>query len=342
MGRKSKETSLEIREVIIFHWESGKSIREIGNIVCRSYSTVRYIIKRYEEEGRIINKAGRGRKKILNSSEERFVVREVKENPKISAPKINTSLKNFSEKEVSDETVRRVLRKNGYNGRVARRKPYVSEINRKKRVEFAKKYITKPPEFWNNVIFCDESKFNIWGSDGHQKVWRKSNAEMDLKNLCSTVKHGGGHVMVWGCISYHGVGKLQMIEATMDKVMYMDILKKNLKPSAEVMGISEVFHFYQDNDPKHKSRLVQEWLLYNCPKIMQTPPQSPDLNPIEMVWNMLDTKIRKHSITNKKELQSRLQEEWPKIDKKYLETLVESMPKRLAEVIRQKGYPTKY
>ncbi|CAK9806815.1 Transposable element Tcb2 transposase [Anthophora quadrimaculata] len=148
--------------------------------------------------------------------------------------------------------------------------------------------------------------------------------------------------MVWGCISYHGVGKLQMIEATMDKVMYMDILKKNLKQSAEVMGISEVFHFYQDNDPKHKSRLVQEWLLYNCPKIMQTPPQSPDLNPIEMVWNMLDTKIRRHSITNKKDLQSRLQEEWLKMDNNYLKTLVGSMPKRLAEVIRQKGYATKY
>lgn len=108
------------------------------------------------------------------------------------------------------------------------------------------------------------------------------------------------------------------------------------------MVILDVFHFYQDNDPKQKSKVVQEWLLHNCPKIMKTLPQLPDLNPIEMVWNILDTKIRKHSIKNKTELQNRLQEEWQNIDVNYLQKIVRSMPRRLAEVIKRKGCPAKY
>lgn len=82
---------------------------EIGNIVKKRYFTVRYIIKRYKEEGRIKSKGERGRKKLLNS-EERFVVRKVKENPKISAPTIN-NLRNFCKKNVSTETEQRVLRR---------------------------------------------------------------------------------------------------------------------------------------------------------------------------------------------------------------------------------------
>ena len=77
---------------------------------------------------------------------------------------------NFSEKFVLNETVRRVLRRHSYNERVARRKPLVSAINKEKRLNFAKKYILKPVEFWHNVIFCDENKYNVWRSDNHSKI----------------------------------------------------------------------------------------------------------------------------------------------------------------------------
>ena len=57
------------------------------------------------------------------------------------------------------------------------------------------------------------------------------------------------------------------------------------------MNIRSSFEFYQDNDPKHKSRIVQEYLLY-CPKVLHSSPQSSDLNPIENLWNLLDHNIR--------------------------------------------------
>ena len=86
-----------------------------------------------------------------------------------------------------------------------------------------------PPEFWDSVIFVDESKFNIFGSDGKQMVWRKPKSELEMKNLTPSVKHGGGSQMIWGSISTMGAGNLHFIDGNMDKFMYLNILKQNLK-----------------------------------------------------------------------------------------------------------------
>ena len=122
----------------------------------------------------------------------------------------------------------------------------------------------------------------------------------------------------------------------------MDILKKNLQESAEKLAIKDDFIFQQDNDPKHTARIVKEYLLYHVPRRLQTPPQSPDLNPIEHLWEKLEKNIRKYNITSKNDLICKLKEEWAKITPSDTEKLVHSMKKRLQAVIKHKGYPTKY
>ncbi|GFV63294.1 uncharacterized protein TNCV_1373911 [Trichonephila clavipes] len=95
----------------------------------------------------------------------------------------------------SAETVRNVIRHAGYSSRVAGKKPFISLQNQKKPLEFAKTHQLKTDNFWKKVIFSEESKFNIFGSDGRRTVWRKPNAAFYPKNLRPTVKHGGGSVM---------------------------------------------------------------------------------------------------------------------------------------------------
>lgn len=87
-----------------------------------------------------------------------------------------------TDKEVHTTTVRRTLNNHKYNGRIARKKPYINEGNRKKRLIFAKEYILKDSEWWNEVIFADEGKFNVFGSDGRKMVWRKKNEKL-LPNI---------------------------------------------------------------------------------------------------------------------------------------------------------------
>ncbi|GBO01040.1 Transposable element Tcb1 transposase [Araneus ventricosus] len=194
--------------------------------------------------------------------------------------------------------VRDILRKCNFYGRVARRKPFLSKAHQRARLKFAKLYIKKPPEFWNSVLFVDESKYNVFGSDGKQMVWRKPNSELEMKNLTPSVKYSQ---MVWGCMSAVGVGNLHFIDGITDKYMYLDILKQNLKQSAEKMGILPHYKLYQDNDPKHNARICRLWALYHCPQAIRTPVQSPDVNPIENIWDHLNNRIRKFKISSKNE-----------------------------------------
>ena len=191
-----------------------------------------------------------------------------KKDPKVSAPKLANEISQRTNKVCNPETVRLVLRNNGCNGRVARKKPYINSVNKNKRINFAKKYKSTDISFWKKVLFTDESKFNIFRSDEHSYVCRKPNEELKEKNLKTTVKHGAGSVLVWGCMSASGVGELCIIDGIMDQKKYLSILKQNLRPSVEKLGIQDTFQFYQDNDPKHKAHTVRMWLLYNCPNVL--------------------------------------------------------------------------
>lgn len=337
-----KRTTIEQRELVLNHFKNGHSRRKIAEMVNLSDSTVQSIIWRFVHENRVRDKGRCAPNKIFNLTDERYIVRKIKANPKLSAPKLATEVKNQLGKSCSAETIRRVLREHDFNGRVARKKPFISKKNQQWRLAFAKEHISKDINFWSKVIFADESKFNIFGSDGQSYVWRKPNTELKNKNLKPTVKHGGGSVMVWACMSAAGVGNLVFIEGIMDKTMYLNILKDNLVQSAQKLGIQSDFRFYQDNDPKHKSGIVQMWLIWKCPHIMAPPAQSPDLNVIENLWSILDENIRKHKISSKNDLKSALMEEWGKITPETTRKLVESVPNRLKAVINQKGGHTKY
>ncbi|GFT65200.1 transposable element Tcb1 transposase [Trichonephila clavipes] len=79
---------------------------------------------------------------------------------------------------------------------------------------------------------------------------------------------------------------------------------------------------------------------YNVPNQLHTHPQSPDLNPIEHLWDLLERKIRQHNITSKDMLKSVRKDEREKISAEETTKLVNSMPKRLQEVLERRDYPT--
>ena len=131
---------------------------------------------------------------------------------------------------VSSRTVCRRWNEAGLKNCLCLRKPLISNKNKKKRLKFAKKHINKSDTFWNNVIWSDESKFELFNAKKRKRVWRKPNE--GLKDVCiqSTVKHGGSNVLVWGCFSKNGVGELVEVTGIMTGASYVAILKENLEP----------------------------------------------------------------------------------------------------------------
>ena len=170
MPPKRKETTEAERQIIINLRESQKSIRQIGEIVKRPYSTVKKIIDKYKNTKKLTNEPRSGRPPVLSKAQKRFIVREIKKDPKLPATKLTKAFNIRFGYNICVNTVRNVLHKVGLHGRVARKKQFISKVNKQKRLDYAKSHKDKLMEYWNRVIFTDESKFNLYGNDGTFKV----------------------------------------------------------------------------------------------------------------------------------------------------------------------------
>ncbi|KAG8448959.1 hypothetical protein GDO86_015867 [Hymenochirus boettgeri] len=89
----------------------------------------------------------------------------------------------------------------------------------------------------------------------------------------------------------------------MNSTVYQKILKENVRPSVRQLKLKRSWVLQQDNDPKHTSKSTSEWLKKNKMKTLEWPSQSPDLNPIEMLWHDLKKAVHARKPSNKAELQ---------------------------------------
>ena len=182
-----KQTSLDVRKLVINFRKDGKFFREIASIIGRSHNTVKKIIDKQKKFGELEDRTRSGRPKRLSDAEMRSVVRAAKIDPTISAVKMSEEVSRTSGLNVSASTIRRALHANGLHGRVPRKKPHISTQNQKRRLQFAEKYKNKDKSFWNNVIFFDESTFEGFRKKKSTKIWRNKNQEFEQKNITSTV-----------------------------------------------------------------------------------------------------------------------------------------------------------
>lgn len=192
---------------------------------------------------------------------------------------------------------------------------------------------------WKKVWFSDEARFQLFGSDGRRWVWRRPGMALDPRYTKKRVKHGGGHVMVWGIITPFGVGRLVRVNGNMNAAQYQDILEEGLLGTARDFGVDlDTVLFQQDNDPKHKSRRIQHWLAKNDIATLVWPPSTADVNIIENVWSHLRRRLRARGRpSNKEALWRLLQEEWYRIDIKYIQRLYSSLPSRIQALLKAKG-----
>ena len=102
------------------------------------------------------------------------------------------------------------------------------------------------------------------------------------------------------------------------------------------------FIFQHDNDPKHTAIVVKSYIRDNQITTLQWPSQSPDLNPIENLWSILDNRTKLRRPQTEEQLFQILKTEWESFGIELLQTLSDSMPRRLQAVIDNNGWPTKY
>lgn len=332
-----KKLSSKKREEIIAKLKQGLSTREIALICGVSRSSV----SRLRNSATILPpKQVGGRPRAISGRMVRNVIRLFTTGQVTNTVQARKVLKRDYYMRVSCSTIRRTLRRAGIKAYTKKKKPWLNRVHRINRVKHCRWWKEFDKHDWKRIIWSDESKFNVFGSDGREYCWKRPGERLLDHHVKPSIKHGGGCVMVWGCITWHGVGYLCKIDGNMDAKLYCKILKDDLLGTIDYYGmdIDDVM-FQHDNDPKHTARLTKDWLKENDVNVLSWPAQSPDLNPIENMWNMLDRKIRdrKKLPTSRDSLWTAIQEEWEKITKEECRRVIGTMPERIKAVLKAKG-----
>ena len=152
----------------------------------------------------------------------------------------------------------------------------------------------------------------------------------------------GEKTTAWGRLAARGVGELALVDGAMDQRQRVEAVETAAARSAELSLWSQSWASQQGSDPKRAASDATSATRRLQTPLEDWPSQSPDLNPIESLWSILDRSISDRRCNTKAELWECLQEAWYKLDSSILTKLVESMPRRLNAVIDNKGYPTKY
>lgn len=337
---RGKPIDSATRSAILTLHREGYSVRGIGEKLKVKKSTVNLTIRRFQETGSLEDRNRPGPSRITSKADDERIKLISKRNRKLTAPEIAAEFNQGRAKKISVSTVKRRLVEANLHGRVASRKPLLRRGNKQKRLQWAKLHRNWTINEWKNVLWSDESKFEVFGQKRRIFVRRSAQEKMLPDCIAPTVKHGGGSVLVWGCFSLAGMGDLIKIDGIMRKENYREILENHVLPSG-LRLIGNNFEFMHDNDPKHTSLLCKNYLEAkkneNILKVMVWPPQSPDLNPIELLWDELDRRVRRECPTSKEKLWNILQREWNNITPDVIRKLIERMPRITKAVIAAKG-----
>ena len=194
------------------------------------------------------------------------------------------------------------------------------------------------------MIFSDESTFEV--QLAQPRLIRKGPEPYSSRHTVQRVKQPQ-KVMVWGCMSSHGMGRIHIVEGTMKSQQYIEVLQTRLLPQAREW-FGEDYVFQQDNTPCHTSRMLKNFFQEEGILVLPWPSNSPDMNPIETIWAVIKRQLEEHTLTSRAELIRHIlditQRDTP-IKRELDNTcrkLVASMPKRVNELYHAKGSHTKY
>ena len=332
----NRKISAQKRADIISALRSNKTYNAIKEEFGVSKGTISKIaaeIQHYSE-----NKVGRPQ--CLSTQEARLVLRKFSIGDFRNAEEAAKSLRSLGT-QISAQTVRNLLSAANFKAVYKRPVSPLTTVRKKARLQFARKYTHWTGDDWRHVVFSDETKVNRLGSDGKQWTWIQEGRPLQDHNVNHVYKHGGGSIFLWSCFTAKGPGYITEILGGLDSKLYCQILSEDLMATLDDYHLNTAdIVFQQDNDPKHRSKLAAKLFQENNVKLLEWPAYSPDLNPIENLWDFLKVRLCAYETEPKSmhELFERVRQIWyNEVTPELCDKLICSMPDRLRKVIKANG-----
>ncbi|UYV68105.1 hypothetical protein LAZ67_5003070, partial [Cordylochernes scorpioides] len=274
-----------------------------------------------------------GATRVTLARVDRRILRQAVAAPQVTCTAILQHVQDTLDHSISTRTISCRLVANGLHScRPLRRLP-LTPPNRRQRLEWCRARSTWMTE-WHRVVFSDESRFCLSSDSRRVRVWRRRGERSNPAAIVErpTVRQRG--IMVWGAIAYDSRSPLLRIQGTMTAQRYVDdVLRPVTLPYLQ--GVPNAL-YQQDNTRPHTARISQQAL--QDVQMLPWPPYSPDLSPIEHVWDIIGRHL--HALPQPRsedELWQMVEREWRAIPQDAIRTLIDSLPRRVAACIAVRG-----
>ncbi len=189
MAPHGREMSQDLRKKIISLHNKSEGYKKTSKALLISQNTVAKVVQTFKKDGTAtISQRRPGRPRKLTPRQERLLMRRVEENRHASSLQLSKEVESQTGATISRDTIRRTLQRNGMHGCRPRKKPLLKPRHKKARLEFARAHTDKDEDYWDSILWSDETKINVFGTDGFKTVWRRKGEEYKEKCMVPTVK----------------------------------------------------------------------------------------------------------------------------------------------------------
>lgn len=329
------------RERAIGMLHVGRSFTDVARHFHVSISTVQRLWTRLRDTGSTNDRPRSGRPRVTTMGQDRHIRVLHLRDRRRAATVTATEVRGTHNDRISAQTVRNRLRAAGLTAR----RPYyglpLSGARRHARLVWVNQHLRWPARMWRDILFTDESRFCLSRGDGRVRVWRRRGERFADCCVPQRDRWGGGSIMVWGGIHATGRTPLLVLQGNLNAQRYVDeVLRPEVVPYTRRHGLT----LQQDNATPHSARHTQEFLAAEGVNVLPWPAFSPDLSPIEHLWDIMERRVRSrdpHPQTLPA-LRMALQEAWDGIPQEVIARLVASMRRRCTAVREAHGGHTRY